>query len=534
MPYIAPRSYHEFPDLHVVLDFLGGCEREGQQMVARYPDSPALHAAETACRQLGIQPLPDRSVAGNRDQGRRLCISSSDWRALSKNVLPMLAGQLRLLFKAVDDATALEPLQWDALPLPDRALAAWGTAAGMVALRLQPALSYLACRYPVYAPQRRKLRPIGDAGHASSYRTRHALGFQVAVEDGTQYLACHGDDWRNELALSTALLKHHLTLVMRIGLQLVAAGDTDPLPDMCWTIAQAGKTPVAEKLHALLQTYQEYAAANAPGPDPRRTELLRQCLAGYIQWQHDGRLLAGDAQRTALQPYVAGRGMKPRLQGIADRSGPGAPFTDPDTSSPFHAPAAFGQTSPDRHAPGRHAPKRKRDVEDLSGGDVKRLRIGGNLPDEVPATRNMPTGVPAMPAPTIVPVHIVFLADRTMFQHPGPDLSRVAISAITHRTDNIETGPGAVDEMIFPLRQRAVTVQADLHEEAANRPAASRPFAAFRLSMPGRTVDRNEPRRASENLQIPEPSSEDSTHDPAPATLQPFPVGLFQGRGPWF
>jgi hypothetical protein len=56
------------------------------------------------------------------------------WLALAEGVMPLLAQAWRRRLPATNAALKLVPAPWDALALPHRALAAWGTAAGMIAL----------------------------------------------------------------------------------------------------------------------------------------------------------------------------------------------------------------------------------------------------------------------------------------------------------------------------------------------------------------------------------------------------------------
>ena len=101
MPYIAPLLYHEYADLHVMLDFLGRCEPDGRQIAAQYQQGRTLHIAQAACSRLALSTLPEHAnQEGNGDTGLRLCMPWSDWHALSTNVLSMLVGELRLLLPA--------------------------------------------------------------------------------------------------------------------------------------------------------------------------------------------------------------------------------------------------------------------------------------------------------------------------------------------------------------------------------------------------------------------------------------------------
>lgn len=503
MPNIAFLPYHQFPNLRVVLDFLGRCALEGQHMAARYPDARGVSTADAACRQMQILPLVNQlqfqNSDGNRDPRPFLCVSASDWYALSKNVLPMVTGQLRMLFQAVDDANGLTPVPWEALALTGRALAAWGTAAGMIALPLEVASSYLACRYPANSVMRRTFEQIDNVARAGSYKTRHDLGFLVAAEGGANYLACHGKDWRNELASSTTLLKHHLMLTIRLGLQLARAGDTTALPDMCWALASAGEAPLGVKLHGLLQNYMRHIAANAPGRDPLARQLLYQCGDAYLQWQRGGKLLATEVPRPALPVAASGIGVETPLSSIDHRFQSGAP-------------------------------KRKRDVSDVSGGDRKRARIGGEGQDDAPVIRHEPGGTHAGVALVTVPDHVVLMASQAMIRAPKQTLSRMAISSTINSADNsghIGISPSAFDGGFSVPCQRAVTAPANLHAQSGNQPAAIRPFAAFMLSTPDFGVERT---WHGQSRLAPR---QGETRDAAPASVQIFPIPIFQARSPW-
>lgn len=524
MPDIAVLPYHEFPNLRVVLDFLGRCAPDGQHLAARYDDAGGLSAAEAACRRLQILPLVDRSQfehsGGNRDPRPCLRVSASDWHALSKNVLPMLTGQLRLLFQAFDACCGLAPVRWDALPLPSRSLAAWGTAAGMMALPLEAASSYLACRYPANSVMRRKFEPIDDAFRASSYKTRHALGFLLAVDGGTSYLACHGNDWRNELASTTARLKHHVLLTIRLGLQLASTGDTKALPDMCWALGRAGEAPLVSKLHVLLQDYVAHTMANAPGADPLGAQLCQQCAQAYLQLQEGAWQLATNVPPPVSARPVAENGATPQWSSIDDPVQSEAPSIDPATASRQRIASVYEQIGPHRQAPERGAPKRKREVDDVSGGDSKRYRIGADadVPEHAPAIRFEPAGRHAGTLPVTAPVHVVFINSHLMARAPKPDLARMAIGSITNSTHHFDPGPGALDGRLPAPRQRAVAAPADVNRAAGDPWTTIRAFSASRLSMPDQAVER---------------AVQGEAPDAAPVSLQIFPIPIFWGRNPW-
>src|SRR5512133_666119 len=136
MPHIPTLPYHEFPDLHPILDFLRRCEADGQYMNAAYNGQPELQAGEAACRRLHIYPRQSgiRYRHGDADGRLHLRVSRADWQVLSKHVFSMLEIELHQLFQATSQAAQIMPLPWDALPLADSALAAWGMAERMVAL----------------------------------------------------------------------------------------------------------------------------------------------------------------------------------------------------------------------------------------------------------------------------------------------------------------------------------------------------------------------------------------------------------------
>jgi hypothetical protein len=525
MPAIPVLPYHEFPNLRVLLDLLGRCAPDGQHVAARYDDMGRMSAAEAACRRLQILPLVDRAQfqhsVGNRDPRPCLRVSSANWHALSKNVLSMLTGQLRLLFQAFDDWCRLTPVPWGALPLPSRALAAWGTAAGMLALPLETASSYLACRYPANSVMRRQFEPIDDAFRASSYKTRHALGFLITLECGTKYLACHGNDWRSELDSTTARLKHHLRLTIRIGLQLANTGDTNALPDMCWALGCAGEAPLVSKMHGLLQDYMAHTMANAPGPDPVGAQLRQQCAQAYRQLQQGVWQLATNVPRPVSAGPAAGNGAASQWSSVDNPFQSEAPSIDLPTSSRQCIALVLEQIGPHRQAPERGAPKRKREVDDVSGGDRKRYRIGADGQEHAPAIRSEPAGRHAGTLPVTVPVHVFFIESQRMVRAPAPALARMATSSLTNAansTGHVDPGPDAYDGRLPAPRQRAVAAPADVNGEARDPLTAIRPFSAFRLSMPDQAVER---------------TVQGETRDAAPVFLQVFPIPIFQVRNPW-
>lgn len=369
MPNIPTLPYHEFPDLHLILDLLGRCEANAHHMTAWYQDQGSLQAGVAACRRWDIHCLFEGSDYrhGNADGSQHLRLSCSDWHALAKNVLSMLATELGPLFHAATHAARILPLPWHGLSLPDHALAAWGRAEGMVALPLQDALVFLKCRYPATAPQRRQPARIDDAGEAGSYRSKHALGFMVAAQDGADYLACHPADWCNEVASSNELLRHHLALTLKIGFQLLATGDASPLPAMFQALACAGETPLLLELKALLQTYRERVELRASAPDPLIEALLHESAVTYREWQPDCILTLPCTLRTAPENSIA-----PAADGVGTAALPG----DPDWPGPWPPitgeRSAFQRVEPLAPATDIRASARKRVADPSLGGDMKR------------------------------------------------------------------------------------------------------------------------------------------------------------------
>ena len=376
MPFDSPLQYHEFPDLHVVLDFLGRCDADGDYMVVRYQRQHELHAGQRMCRQLNIQPqhagFTNRHEETSEDL--RLQLSCSDWRALSGNAMVMLTGELRMLFKAVSDAKEIVPIQWRSLPLTDSALVVWGRVEGMVALPFQAASAYLEARYPVHAPQRRLTVLIDNAGQASRYKNDHVLGFLVAMPDGTRYLACQGDDWRREVASSAALLEHHLSLMLRIGLQRMATGSPSHLSDMCWALGHAGDVPLLVTIDILLRAYVSHNTVHPSGPDPFREQLVDRCIVTYQQWRQEstlplnraatlGRSAAPSRTRITHQPLIA----EPLSRSLGLPGHRQVPLASARLS-------AFHRVTQPLHAVGPRGEKRKRGSNDVPDVAPKRPR----------------------------------------------------------------------------------------------------------------------------------------------------------------
>ena len=376
MPFNSSLQYHEFPDLHVVLDFLGRCDADGETMAVRYQRQHELHAGQNMCRRLNIQP--QHAGFTNRheetDGDLRLQLTCSDWRALSGKAMIMLTGELRLLFQAVSDAKEIVPIQWHALPLTDNALASWGTAQGMVALPFQAASTYLEARYPVHAPQRRLTVLIDDAGQASRYKNDHVLGFLVAMPDGTRYLACQGDDWRREVASSADLLEHHLSLMLRIGLQRMATGSPSHLSDMCWALGHAGDVPLLVTIDILLRAYVSHSTVHPPGPDPFRAQLVNRCIATYQQWQQESTLPLNSSATLgrSAAPIRTGITHRPLITEHLSRS----PRPPDHRQVPLASarPSAFRRVTQPLHAVGQRGEKRKRETNEVADVSLKRPR----------------------------------------------------------------------------------------------------------------------------------------------------------------
>lgn len=292
MPNIATQLCHKNPDLQVLLDFLGRCEPDGQRQSAHYQHAHELNAVKAACAQWGIHPLEISPVPspGRGSAPAGLALDHADWLVLSGKAIPLLAQELRLRLPAISAALKFAPLHWDALALSDGALSAWGAAAGMVGLPRQVVFDYLGSRYPSDAEQRGRYAVIKDARHAAGYKKNNALGFLVTTGDA-QYFACHADDWSREVSSAASLVNHHLALMLKIGLQMLAAGVTDHLKELSAVLSLAGDAPPLVKLQTLLATYQDHIAAYGAGQHGFRDRLLKNCVHSFEAWQTDCKLV---------------------------------------------------------------------------------------------------------------------------------------------------------------------------------------------------------------------------------------------------
>ena len=291
MPNNATRLYHKHPDLQTVLDFLGRCVPDGAHMVMRHPDAHALETVKAVCAKSNIHPVNIFSSRGQGGASLRegraqtgLMVEREDWLALAGNAMSLLTQELRLRLPAVNAALKLVPGNWEALALADNALAAWGTAEGMIALPRRTVFAYLGSRYPGSAQQRRKYAIVKDAEHAAALRTGDALGF-VLEEGGTQQFACNRADWQREMASAKLLQNDHLSLMLKIGLHMLEAGVTNWLKDMHQVLLLAGEAPTLVKLQTLLETYEQHVASYGPGQNKFRSMLMENCLNEFRQWQ---------------------------------------------------------------------------------------------------------------------------------------------------------------------------------------------------------------------------------------------------------
>jgi hypothetical protein len=157
MPNSATQLCHKNPDLQIVLDFLGRCAPDGQQVTAHYQDAHELDAVKAACAAWRVHPvdiIPALAMYGGEQAPTGLMFEREAWLALAKEAISLLAQELRTRLPAINAALKLVPAPWDTLALPDSALAAWGTTAGMIALPGRTVFDYLGSRYPSESVQR--------------------------------------------------------------------------------------------------------------------------------------------------------------------------------------------------------------------------------------------------------------------------------------------------------------------------------------------------------------------------------------------
>nr|WP_314623882.1 hypothetical protein [uncultured Noviherbaspirillum sp.] len=291
MPNNATQLCHKNPDLQIVLDFLDRCAPDGQRMTARYRDAHALDAVIDACAESGNYPspaIPAREpgaavpVKGNAQHG--LTLDREDWLVLAGNAMSLLVQALRMRLPAINAALKLVPVQWDALALPDDALAAWGVSAGMVALPARTVFDYFGSRYPIDAEQRGKYAIVRDVEHAAAYKEKRAPGF-LFEKDGMQHFACSADDWQHEATSARALLNDHLSLMLKIGLQMLEAGASGHLKELQPVFALTAEAPSLVRLQTLLETYEDHVASYGAGQNRFRCKLLQNCLGEFEQWR---------------------------------------------------------------------------------------------------------------------------------------------------------------------------------------------------------------------------------------------------------
>jgi acetyltransferase-like isoleucine patch superfamily enzyme len=305
MPNNATQLYRKHPTLQTVLDFLDRCTVDGQQVVAHYRDAHALEAAIAACAGWSVHPArhtPARGLEGTDPQGEHghlaLVLDREDWRVLSGHAMTLMAKELRMRLPAIDAALKLVPVPWDALALADNALAAWGKHAGMIALPGRMVFDYFGSRYPSDAPQRGKYGIVQDVEHAAAYKDENPLGF-LLDKSGFQNFACHGDDWRKETASARTLLNDHLSLMLKLGLQMLEAGASAHLTEMQAVLAVGGEAPSLVRMQTLLEIYGEHVAAYGPGQNWFRCRLVDNCLGEFQKWHGHVNLIAAQVPAVA-------------------------------------------------------------------------------------------------------------------------------------------------------------------------------------------------------------------------------------------
>lgn len=290
MPNNATHLFRKNPTLQIVLDFLDRCTVDGQQVVAHYPDAHALEAVKTACAEWNSHPeklAPSPGAEGTDAQGEHgdlaLMLDRESWLALSGNAMSLMVKELRMRLPPINAALKLVPVPWDALALVDTGLAAWGKDAGMVALPGRVVFDYFGSRYPSDAAQRSKYALVRDAEQAASYKNHHALGF-LLNRSGTRNFACHGDDWREEIASARSLLDDHLSLMLKVGLQMLEAGASAHLLEMQAVLVLGDETPSLIRLQTLFETYGDHVASYGAGQNRFRSKLIDNCLGEYRKW----------------------------------------------------------------------------------------------------------------------------------------------------------------------------------------------------------------------------------------------------------
>ena len=291
MPNNTTQLYHKNPNLQVVLDFLVRCTTHDQQMTALYQHAHQLTAVKAACAALNIHPADSVATCSREHESLPaddlqpcLILGREDWLLLAESAMPLLAQELRKRLPAINAALKLVPVPWDALSLPDGALAAWGTAASMIALPGRTVFDYFGSRYPGDARQRGRYSIVRDVNQAAAYRMSNAFGFLLAKE-GTQNFACRSDSWRDEAASARAMLDGHLSLMLKIGLQMLEAGATCQLQDLRTVLALAGESPSLVRIQILFETYEEHVASYGAGQNRFRSTMLKNCMDQFQHWQ---------------------------------------------------------------------------------------------------------------------------------------------------------------------------------------------------------------------------------------------------------
>ena len=289
MPNNATQLYHKNPILQIVLDFLERCTPDGQRMTARYENVQEFEPIRTACADADIYPVAEIPEPGQQGIQPCLRIDRADWLKLSESAMPQLVQELRKRLPAINAALKLAPVKWDALALADGELALWGTAAGMIALPARTVFDYFGSRYPADAPQRGKYAVVTNVGRAAVYQENQVPGFLLS-KAGSQNFACSGEDWRAEVTSARALVNHHISLMLKVGLQMLEAGASFQLKEMRSVLAMANETPSLARLKTLLEVYEDHVANYGAGQNRFRNKLLESTLGEFQAWQDEIRL----------------------------------------------------------------------------------------------------------------------------------------------------------------------------------------------------------------------------------------------------
>ena len=289
MPNNATQLYRKNPNLQIVLDFLGRCAPEGQHMTAHYRDAQEVDAVRVACTALGLHPenkfpLHAHNGAGKAESRKRhgITFDREDWLALAENAMPSLTRTLCMRLPAINAALNLFPVPWASLA--DGVLAAWGVSAGMVALPVRTVFDYFGTRYPSSARQRGRYAMVRDVGSAATVKENRANGFIFEV-DNTSHFICTADRWQDEVTSARVLLDDHLSLMLKVGLQMLEAGASGHLNQLRQVLSLAGEASSLVRLQTLLETYEDHIESYGPGQNPFRSKLLNNCLGAFDRWR---------------------------------------------------------------------------------------------------------------------------------------------------------------------------------------------------------------------------------------------------------